>query len=199
MTEQDESKDRAYEAFQRASQISRKQRLKLHERRSKRIQQMITFTSTFVAVAAGVTGVWSGFEAHTARVADERPYLGFQVSSSYEAMSAGLSVNMTASGKSPATKIEVKCLVQSTHDDPSWNSLRQVQMYGHKYMIPGQTEFVQCVSAQDKDDFTVYGIARYQDSEHSKYQTPFCFKVTAHIPTIPTSIPCSLPDEPEIQ
>jgi hypothetical protein len=144
---------------------------------------LVTIASTVVAVAAAVAAFWSSYEAHKARIDDERPTLIANIVSRLTPTYPFKRIEVENIGKSPAMKIQVYCktMFESDNGESTW---RPEDMQGTKdtfaYLYPGIFVDVNCPQAASYTPGAAgavvqLGIIQYQGSRGDSYQSPFCY------------------------
>jgi hypothetical protein len=172
----------------------------LRERREQQYKQHIdrltfrvTLASTIIALLAALAAFWSGYEAHQARIDDERPFLAVDVTLPTADDKIWIPVfgspkfirtKITAFGKTPARNVDVTCEsypallgdkviwpVDKVEGDPTTK---------FPFILPSRTVQVSCPYAKSIPEsergivISQYGVAQYQDDSNTTYQTPFC-------------------------
>lgn len=145
----------------------------------------VTVASTFVAVLAAIAALWSGYEAHETRIADERPFLA--VDTTYVGTSPyydNFQSKIVAFGKSPARRISVICdfVADDEAEHALWKPPKNDWSPTYPYLLPGRSIDIYCGvihgNPNDGDLMTELGVVSYYDENNTHYQTPFCFLLT---------------------
>lgn len=148
---------------------------------------VVTVASTIVAVVAAAAAVWTGYEAHKTRVADERPFVAVDISVKNPEPNAksvyGLTTaNLVAFGKSPAFKLNISCeIIPDPSERDVW-SPASTTAYTIPFILPSRSQRIYIcplVEPQRVRDFygatfIVLGLATYEDESGNNYRTPFC-------------------------
>jgi hypothetical protein len=172
--------DRAEQRSREERQRQELAREKAQKEHNDRIAFKVTWLSTFVAVVAAVAAVWSGLEAHKARIEDERPYLSFSVLKDSNKEGP---LRITGLGKAPSLQVHISC-VFGDRDNVNWHAIDSVSDKSFfQVVMPGDTFSASCMAAEKQSAGTaVYGLIQYQDAEHHEYQTPFCYEYFGETP-----------------
>jgi hypothetical protein len=153
----------------------------------------ITVASTVVAVIAAIAALWSGYEAHETRIAEERPFLAVDVTlpSAEDKLwipvrgsPAFFRTKISAFGKSPARNVEVTCesypalLGNKVVWPPDKNEGNLTTKF--PFILPGRTMLVGCpytkgIAESERGELiSQYGLVEYTDDSDTVYRTPFC-------------------------
>lgn len=147
--------------------------LEAYKKRSsnERRDQIVSIASVFIALAAAAAAIWSGYEAHVARIADDRPFLSADVDDLSDYMV------LHSLGKTPAVNIEAVCLIDENEQKVDWQRVEHPQVvHRHLSLFPGQTDGFPCERLPFHSVNEVrYGMVKYKDPEGRSYQTPFCY------------------------
>jgi len=178
----------------------------------------VTIASTIIALLAAVAAFWSGYEAHKARVDDERPFLDVDVTALSPDDPIKIAAplrwrfyrsKIVASGKSPAINVRLTCAAVSYSPsvEPNWQPLGKYRYTARSfpYILPNRSAIFGCHSIDDPatpqldpNMVTLFGVLQYQDQQGTAYQTPFCFGVGLNPKNDPFIIQChktyGLPD-----
>ncbi len=161
---------------------------RLQKKQSDRMALWIPLASTFVAVVAALAALWSGYEAHQARIQDERPYVRVEYAGyGKEQVREFGTDNMTSEpfphvkldvfGRSPAVKIRILswCGAKEQAEFPieTMNASQNV-------LFPGESRIDYCpftenVAAVPMTPVLYGGVVTYQDVSGHEFRTPFCF------------------------
>jgi hypothetical protein len=178
-----------------------------YKRHADSLMFRVTFASTIIALLAAAAAFWSGYEAHKARVDDERPFLAFDLvpwGPNDKIISPILDAHVTAFGKSPARDIYLACATIHENDlmNVAWKPDNNYTYMNISYILPSRFAQISCASQpvqKGKNEFDViFGIVAYHDDAKHYYQTPFCFDIAVSPFTGPVTRPCTtdhgLPD-----
>jgi len=146
----------------------------------------VTIASTLVAVLAAAAALWSGYEAHKARVDDERPFLAVDVKpkppEEFIPAAPTLHTEIVAYGKSPARKLQINCVtfLHNSSEDVPWHTPNNFVKLTFPFLLPARSIAIGCPLRKDdrKDlypNFIEMGIVQYEDDQQTHYTTPFCF------------------------
>jgi hypothetical protein len=150
----------------------------------------VTFASTFVAVLATAAAFWAAYEAHKARVDDERPFIAVDTTPGQSPDSYYFETKIVAFGKSPARRVSITCDFVS--DDESWNMTvpwkptKSTPSAYYPYLLPGRSLTLDCGPLHStrgeamEDERVELGVVSYYDEKGNHYQTPFCVTLTPH-------------------
>ena len=173
---------------------------KAEKKRNDRLMVIATLVGVVIALAAASAGLWSGYEAHQARIEDERPYVrvefsgikgeGFTIDSPNGGGESTWDtpaphVTLDAFGKSPAVNVVVQgtCKPGSTPENffPGANPT----VFG--IMFPQEKREAFCPQiipelGKEPISLTYWGIVYYRDIQERRYQTPYCFTYVSSKP-----------------
>jgi hypothetical protein len=173
-----------------------------YKQHTDRITLRVTLASTIIALLAAGAAFWSGYEAHKARVDDERPFLAVDIAPSSEHPSREgrpVTTTLAAFGKSPARNITVNCITFSSYDiDVQWPSSPLPGNSHFPFLFPSRSTEINCPVPDIGRDtnrshspsklYTEFGLVQYSGDRDEKYQTPFCvttlFKDDGSAPTV---------------
>ena len=143
----------------------------------------VTVASTVVAVAAAVAAYWSSYEAHKARVDDERPTLIAEPIDRVTPTYPYKRIKIKNIGKSSATNIQVICksVFESGSAATAWQS---ADLHAHAdtfpYLYPTIWVAEDCPVAATgytpgaTGRVVELGVIRYLDVKGDSYLSPFC-------------------------
>ena len=141
----------------------------------------VTLASTVVAVLAAAAAFWSGYEAHEARMDDERPFINVDFKfPGKDIVPTVLDNHLLAEGKSPARNIRVMCLPAIDTASPLMWSTNGLSTDTFPFLLPTHWVKTQCSVAPGYNppvDATIVdmGVVQYEDARRKQYLTPFCF------------------------
>ena len=139
----------------------------------------ITIIATTIAVFAAIAAFWAAYEAHKARVADERPFLAVDIEQipKYDTWN----LKIVAFGKSPARSISSVC-GNFPHDDQTlvpWKPDNSYTQESFPYVLPGRSISIGCTIHSGEGGMQlIFGAVYYSDEHQTQYQTPFCYDIT---------------------
>jgi hypothetical protein len=160
-----------------------------------RISLRVTIASTVVAVIAAIAAIWTGYEAHQARIEDERPFIAADFTPDPTTAQMELMVqlhffetHLIATGRTPARKVQFSCGMMPVSTGElifKWplQGLDPRQFTTLPYLLPNHSQRVPCEqvpnSAYPKTYDGVTALVRlgqitYQDQHSHHYCTPFC-------------------------
>jgi hypothetical protein len=176
----------------------------------------VTIASTLIAVFAATAAFWSGWEAHKARVDDERPFVAVdlqpwpgELSVPIEDRAYASAPHLVAFGKSPARHLSVTCGMVSYNPTAriTWNpNDKGLRTSTYSDLLPSRTIPIRCGSlnshatddSQDSHIVIAIGSLVYADDKQAQYVTPFCYQVTPREKIASLITPCEelygLPD-----
>ena len=148
----------------------------------------LTLTGTAIAIVAALTGIYTGYDAHQARLDDERPFLnvGFETPAKGEPPIPGiLDIRTKAEGKSPAKDVSVLCVIALDTVPPRDWSTSGLSADTFPFLLPGQWVKPKCSLGAGYDPknppinatIVAMGSVQYEDTR-KQYSTPFCFTWT---------------------
>jgi len=165
----------------------------------------VALFSSVVGAIAATAAIWLGYEAHVARVLDERPFVSIDViesqgpalsllgksSPSYLDFLASVETRLVSTGKSPALNLHLVCAGEPFADNVKWDPRGKYEEWDFPYLLPNRSTIVYCprragspAVSNSTDEVMEYGIVYYEDQDHRKYQTPFCETLLAYGPRI---------------
>jgi hypothetical protein len=175
----------------------------MQKQHNDRITLLVTIVSTFVAVIAAAAAVWSSYEAHSARIQDERPFVAVDVTARLvnDRPQPGMAITTTfeAFGKTPARNVTIRCRISENSDELDAFVRHPGNLTGvdYAYILPSRSLTDPCYPSHPffqhhPQLLDVYGIVTYHDDAGRAYQTPFCF-IAAIIGGGQTSTPQEAP------
>jgi hypothetical protein len=141
----------------------------------------VTLASTAVAVLAAAAAFWSSYEAHEARMDDERPFINIDFNFPGNGIVPSILDNhILAEGKSPARNIRVMCLTAVDTAPPLMWSANGIQTDTFPFLLPNHWVKPQCSVTPGYNppvNATIIdmGVVEYEDSRSKRYRTPFCY------------------------
>jgi hypothetical protein len=179
-----------------------------------KVIRRVTVLSTVIASLAAGFAFWSGYEAHEARIRDERPYIRVEfvgmkdekVKIMHPQTPEGVyppdtdatmptpHIRITGFGKTPATWVQVMT-DRDRNATAMMNAERAITMNtGFVYVFPSESYEIHddAVELNGATNTRYTGVVRYYDLDGRKYLTTFCFFIEARIAAVGT--PCSDPN-----
>lgn len=159
----------------------------------------VTLASTIITLLATAAAFWAAYEAHKARIDDERPFLAVDIlpssrqkSGLFDPLRSGAAVTTTivAFGRSPARNLRVNCVTFSTIGDTSlkWEKTVYPGFVQFPFILPSRSIEILCPLADAGRDSnhpdleghyrTEFGVVQYSGDSKTEYQTPFCAEIT---------------------
>lgn len=146
----------------------------------------VTIASVLITAIAAAAAVWTGYEAHTARLNDERPFLAVEPNIGAYVYSEPL--RLQAYGRTPSINIRLKCsyapIDAETLDWLSKEKADGPDLKRYDYLFPGEKEDIGCAEPKDetlKRVSIVFGNVFYQSQSGKNFQSPFCYVISAII------------------
>jgi hypothetical protein len=183
-----------------------------YKQHADRLMLRVTLASTIVAVIAAAAAIWSGYEAHKARVYDERPFLAVDIVLTPDqlprvAPEVLFKTSIAAFGKSPARNIRYSCadVPLDQPNDAHWppEEIKRNPPNHILYILPARSFEIECKDLLGNysgvaPQFIEFGFVEYQDDHDTAYRTPFCYEVSLTTPGHSFLSPCGaqmgLPD-----
>jgi hypothetical protein len=162
----------------------------INERRYKQHLDKITFritvASTVIALLAAGAAFWSGWEAHKARVDDERPFVNvtpLNVDGDDQPLRTIIDARVAAlASRSPARNVLLTCItaVDTPQAPVLWHPEKLPVTRTYSDILPDVWARGACPPEPgfiptDDAHIIQLGTVQYEDEEHTHYLTPFCF------------------------
>jgi hypothetical protein len=157
------------------------------QRRMNMITLYVTVASTLIALAAAGAAFWSGYEAHKARIEDERPFISIDIIQPDDKQPQAhevpffLETRSHDIGKTPARYLRATCFtgMDSATAPVRWPTPNP-QFQTFPYVLPDHYVDISCPApdgyAPTKNLHSIeIGFVEYQDAHANPYRTPFCF------------------------
>jgi hypothetical protein len=168
------------------NQLRRESAEQRYKRHLDRVTFRVTLASTIITLLAAAAALWAAYEAHKARIDDERPFVAVDVTPTswqYTGATDPMITTVVAFGKSPAREVTVDCTIvlspaSSTY--PLWKPTTKIEHIQFNYLLPSRSARIFCNdpavqgTKTDYDRAIELGILKYKDDHGADYTTPFC-------------------------